>query len=80
MASNNPGDGLTSRTGRGFAVADPERQREVVGYVRNSPITTAPQSRTAAGRVARTARVDWMWIQADSDTSTFEGSSSRRGR
>jgi hypothetical protein len=82
MASNNPGDGLTSRTGRGFAVADPERQREVVGYVRTSPITTAPQSRFAAERAARTARarVDWMWIQADRDTSTFEGSSSRRGR
>jgi hypothetical protein len=80
MASNNPGDGLTSRTGRGFAVADPERQREVVGYVRTGPITTAPQSRTAAERVARTARVDWMRIQPDPDTSTFEGSSSRRGR
>jgi hypothetical protein len=80
MAASNPANGFTSSAGRGFALADPERQREVVGYVRTSPIMTAPQSRTGSERVLRSARVDWMRVQADRDASTFEGSSSRRGR
>ncbi len=65
--------------GRGFSSADPERQGEVLGFVR-SAIETAPASRTATERTGRTARLDWMRVQADRDSATFEGSSSRRGR
>lgn len=67
-------------TGRSFAFADPERAREVVGYVHGGPIETAPPSRAAADRAARTARLDWMRVQPDRDLSNFEGSSSRRSR
>jgi hypothetical protein len=62
--------------GRGFTSADPERQGEVVGYVRNGPIGTAPTQRPAS----RTTRLDWLRLQPDRETSNFEGSSSRRGR
>ena len=65
--------------GRSVVCSDPERQREVVGYVRES-ITTAPASRSAPERLARTTRLDWMRVQADRDSATFEGSSSRRSR
>lgn len=80
MASINQRSGQTVCTaGRGFSSADPERQREVVGFVRSS-IETAPPSRAAAERAARTTRLDWMRVQADRDSATFEGSSSRRSR
>ena len=62
--------------GRGFNSADPERQGEVVGYVRNSPIETAPSQRPAS----RGSRLDWLRVQPDRETANFEGSSSRRGR
>lgn len=65
--------------GRSFISSDPERQREVVGYVRDT-IQTAPASRSGTERATRTARLDWLRVQADRDSATFEGSSSRRGR
>ncbi|MBC5785520.1 hypothetical protein H8N03_21450 [Ramlibacter sp. USB13] len=77
---------MTSRTsgsdrehwsgGRGFAAIDPERQREVVGYVRPSAIETMPAQRFARPRGVQ--RLDWTRVQPDRDS--FEGSSSRRGR
>lgn len=63
--------------GRSFISSDPERQREVVGYVRDT-IQTAPRS--GAERAIRSTRLDWMRVQADRDSATFEGSSSRRSR
>lgn len=65
--------------GRSFTSADPERHCEVVGYVRDT-IQTAPASRGSTERATRTARLDWMRVQADRDSATFEGSSSRRSR
>ena len=65
--------------GRGFASMDPERQREVVGFVRPSAIETTPQGRSSGER-SRTARLDWLNVQPDRDSSNYEGSSSRRGR
>jgi hypothetical protein len=64
-----------SSGGRGFASPDPERQREVVGYVRSSAIETMPAQRF--GR-PQGGRPDWMRMQLDRES--FEGSSSRRGR
>ncbi len=60
--------------GRGFAACDPERQREVIGYVRSGPIETAPP------RATRSTRLDWLRVQPERDSASFEGSSSRRGR
>ena len=65
--------------GRGFACMDPERQREVVGYVVSAPIATAPPTGADSQRPARAARPDWMCVLPEGD-SGFEGSSSRRGR
>jgi hypothetical protein len=62
--------------GRGFASKDPERQREVVGYVRPAPIETT----TSARPTVRSPRLDWMRVQPERDNGSFEGSSSRRGR
>ena len=62
-------------SGRGFASMDPERQREVVGYVRSNPVDTMPAQRF--GRPAG-GRMDWMRVLPERDG--FEGSSSRRGR
>ena len=77
MAASNPGKIYQHWTGgRGFASNDPERQREVVGYVRGGMITTAPAARPAV----RSGRLDWMRVQAEHDSSNFEGSSSRRSR
>lgn len=67
-------------SGRDFASADPERQREVVGYVSSSSIETVPASRAATERAARKTRLDWMRVQPERDLNNFEGSSSRRGR
>jgi hypothetical protein len=78
MSSSNQG---ISRqpwiSGRGFAAMDPERQGEVVGFVRPGPIETSPVSRGVPERAARSSRLDWTRVQPDRD---FEGSSSRRGR
>ena len=60
--------------GRGFAPLDPERQREVVGYVRSGPIQTVQQ---AQGLSSGAPRTDWMRVQPDRD---YEGSSSRHSR
>lgn len=74
MAANDQGNRIrTGSIGRGFAFMDPERQGELVGYVR-----TLPQ-RTPA-RPVRIAATDWMRGQPERDTSFFEGSSSRRSR
>ena len=82
MASSPLGNNAPIRTlGRGFASMDPERQREVVGYVRPAAIDTAPQSRSTTERASKPApRMDWMRVQPDRDTSNFEGSSSRHSR
>jgi hypothetical protein len=79
MASNNQDiRGPQWHSGRAFASMDPERQREVVGYVRSGPIETAPAPRGTSARSARNARLDWLGVQADRDN--FEGSSSRHSR
>lgn len=58
--------------GRGFTSADPERQREVIGYVPRAAVeATAPRS---------LPRRDWMQALPERDGSNFEGSSSRRSR
>jgi hypothetical protein len=80
MASSPLGSNAPIQTlGRGFASMDPERQREVVGYVRPSAFESAPQGRSS-DRAAKTTRTDWMRVQPDRDSSNFEGSSSRRSR
>jgi hypothetical protein len=77
MASSNQGGGLPHwSSGRGFLSTDPERQGEVVGYVRSGPIERAPTSRSASDP-ASTSPMDWRRVQPDRD---FEGSSSRHGR
>jgi hypothetical protein len=81
MASSTQRDNFQfTSLGRSFVSADPERQREVIGYVRGGSIGTAPPTAAASERAARTARVGWMRVQPDVDSSTFEGSSSRRSR
>jgi hypothetical protein len=77
MAVSNAGKTHQHWTGgRGFASNDPERQREVVGYVRSGAIEMAPASRPAV----RSSRLDWMRVQPERDGANFEGSSSRRSR
>lgn len=77
MAASNPGKIYQHWTGgRGFASNDPERQREVAGYVRSGGIETAPSAKPAV----RSARLDWMRVQPERDSANFEGSSSRRSR
>jgi hypothetical protein len=61
----------TGSTGRGFACMDPERQREIVGYVRTLPAASVP---------VRAPNRDWMRMTPERDASVSEGSSSRRGR
>jgi hypothetical protein len=76
MTSRTSGsDREHSSGGRGFASIDPERQREVVGYVRSAPVETMPAQRFG---IPRGARADWMRVLPDREG--FEGSSSRRGR
>jgi hypothetical protein len=60
--------------GRGFTPLDPERQREVAGYVRSGPIATVPQAQDLSSGATC---ADWMGAQPDRD---FEGSSSRHDR
>jgi len=76
MASH-PGSGPEPSCGRGFAAMDPERQREVVGYVCTGPIETSPVQRIAS---PRGTRADWMRVLPERDGANFEGSSSRRSR
>lgn len=59
--------------GRGFACMDPERQREIVGYVHTLPPA-------GSVRPARLVNTDWMRVPQDRDMTVSEGSSSRRGR
>jgi hypothetical protein len=74
MAGNDQVNRIrTGSTGRGFACMDPERQGEIVGYVRTLPQKTPP-------RPVRTTGMDWMRVQPDRDASFDEGSSSRRSR
>ena len=68
-----------STLGRGFASMDPERQREVVGYVRPSAFESVPV-RSAGERAVRPSRLNWTRVQPDVDGSNYEGSSSRRSR
>jgi hypothetical protein len=78
MGSSHPGNREPWSCGRGFASIDPERQREVVGYVRSSTIETdTAQQRPAS---PRGSRLDWMRVQPERDSANFEGSSSRRSR
>lgn len=74
----------TTRTywssGRGFASSDPERQGEVLGYVRRTPIETPAPTRPAAAPAKAGAQKGWMNVQPDVDASGFEGSSSGRWR
>ena len=80
MAYSPLGSNAPIRTlGRGFASMDPERQREVVGYVSPGALESTPV-RSAGQRSARPARLDWTRVQPDVDSSNYEGSSSRRGR
>ena len=65
-------------SGRGFASMDPERQCEVVGYVRS--IDVAPAPRSVAERAPRPSRLDWARVQVDRDSGNFEGGSTRRSR
>lgn len=66
--------------GRGFASMDPERQREVVGYVRAVGLEAAPQGRSTVERAAKAPRLDWLRVQPDREGSSYEGSSSRHSR
>lgn len=63
----------TGSTGRGFACMDPERQGEMVGYVRTTPAKWPQQPQRATG-------MDWTQVRPDRDTGIYEGSSSRRSR
>ncbi|MEJ8840389.1 hypothetical protein [Ramlibacter sp. AN1133] len=65
-------------SGRGFASADPERQGEVVGYVRPTSIQTTAAPRAAAP--AKAPQRGWMRVQPDVESPNFEGSSSGRWR
>ncbi len=81
MASSPLGSNAPIRTlGRGFASMDPERQREVVGYVRPGAIETATKARPSSERSTSPTRMDWLRVQPDRESSNFEGSSSRRSR
>ena len=76
MPSSNMANGRQYwSTGRGFTSSDPERQVEVIGYVRTA-VGTGP-ARPAA---AKPVRNNWARIQPDVESSSFEGSSSRRWR
>ena len=78
MASSHPDSSHAPWScGRGFAAIDPERQREVVGYVRSGAIEAPPPQRFG---VLRSSRLDWIRVQPERDSGNFEGSSSRRSR
>jgi len=75
--TSHPGSDCVPNCGRGFASMDPERQREVVGYVRTVVIETTTVQRTVPSRATR---LDWMRAPSERDGANFEGSSSRRSR
>ena len=77
MASSHLGIRQPWSCGRGFASMDPERQREVVGYIPSGPIETAPAQRQPA---SRSTRLDWLRVQPERESANYEGSSSRRSR
>lgn len=66
-------------SGRGFASLDPERQREVVGYVRRAPIETVAPARARQSAVKPAPGRGWARLTADPE-GQFEGSSSGRWR
>jgi hypothetical protein len=79
MSSNQIAGRPYWSSGRGFASRDPERQGEVLGYVRPAAIeTTAPAKAVAPAKPA--ASRHWTRIQPDVESSGFEGSSSGRWR
>lgn len=59
--------------GRSFVSMDPERQGEVIGYVRRAPIET-----TSSVRPAPRGPRPWLRAQPERDSGSFEGGSSRR--
>lgn len=68
-------------SGRAFASLDPERQGEVIGYVRSTAADTAAAARSAIRpSVAASPRTDWTRVQPDVEGTSFEGSSSGRWR
>lgn len=78
MASSNPATGRqTWSSGRGFATLDPERRREVVGYVRSGS-EASPASRRGASAAAKPGK-SWMRVEPDPEGG-YEGSSSGRWR
>lgn len=77
MPSNNQATGRPYwNSGRGFASMDPERQGEVLGFVRNNAVETPPRQQQPTDRATQRG---WMRVQPDVE-SGFEGSSSRRWR
>lgn len=76
MPSSNQGTGRPYwSSGRGFASMDPERQGEVLGYVRN----TAPVTPRQAKAQPKPSQA-WTRLQPDVESSGYEGSSSGRWR
>jgi hypothetical protein len=68
-------------SGRAFASLDPERQGEVIGFVRSTPADTAAAARAAIRPATPApARKDWTRMQPDVESGSFEGSSSGRWR
>ena len=67
-------------SGSGFASMDPERQGEVLGYVRGTPIATTAPARQPAAKPAAPASRAWTRVQPDVESTGFEGSSSGRWR
>jgi hypothetical protein len=77
MPSSNQATGRPYwNSGRAFASMDPERQGEVLGYVRNNAVQASP----ARQPVAKSEWLGWTRIQPDVESSGFEGSSSGRWR
>jgi hypothetical protein len=78
MSSNQIAGRPYWSSGRGFASRDPERQGEVLGYVRPGAIETIAPARPVAP--AKPASLGWTRVQPDVESSSFEGSSSGRWR
>jgi hypothetical protein len=62
--------------GRGFTSLDPERQGEVLGQVRRCAVDSPSPSRQPLVKPAPA----WTRVLPDVDSSSYEGSSSRRWR
>jgi hypothetical protein len=67
-------------SGRGFASLDPERQGEVLGYVRPTTPNAPAPTRQPAAKPAAPASRHWTRVQPDVESTGFEGSSSGRWR